>query len=76
MNYIWIILWLLVGLWSATLRKQKSFWGILLHAFLGPFGVLVFALTPVKQNLSSNKEEKKAESQETEQKRTLPGNKG
>ncbi|MCR4434076.1 MAG: hypothetical protein NUV70_08520 [Caldiserica bacterium] len=49
MNYIWIILWLLVGLWSAALRKQRSVWGIFLYALLGPFGILIFALTPVKR---------------------------
>jgi hypothetical protein len=48
-KFIWIVLWLLVGLWAAALRKQRSFWGVLLHALLGPFGILLFALIPEKK---------------------------
>jgi hypothetical protein len=68
LNYIWIILWLLVGLWSATLRRQRTLWGILLHALLGPFGILIFALTPAKKGPASHKEGGKSESGETEKK--------
>jgi ABC-type uncharacterized transport system permease subunit len=51
-NYIWIILWLLVGLWSAALNKKRTLPGVLLFALLGPFGILVFALTPPRKTPS------------------------
>jgi hypothetical protein len=45
--YFAIILWVGVGMFVAFLRGKLTLLGICWHILLGPFGILLFILTPL-----------------------------